>query len=285
MEHKYWDLDPPSPRHLPCAERACRSRSPVPREKSHSYDNGKLPQDKEGTNPPKVTFEDRLSGLERDIQENKNAILSQKGHALEATKGHEQPQVHSEKEHEVGKSKVAIVPAGAGTTKEDSPPKAAFDQENQAKAAEAIQALRADLRQLDTSSGSRTLQVTFRQQFSPKEVAQRVETWKGASGPRIPVEPLEWKKPVGPVSFATAGGDARKFVLKLQLATSAKKLLKLSFQVKTSTNELTILGGKSALSEEAASMVMLFGAHNEAKVTAGSAPKFDLAHFFGEPMK
>lgn len=178
-----------------------------------------------------------------------------------------------------------------GTTKEDSPPKAAFDQENQAKAAEAIQALRADLRQLDTSSGSRTLQVTFRQQFSPKEVAQGVEMWKGASGPRIPVEPLEiqkngvWKKPVGPVSFATAGGDARKFVLKLQLATSAKKLLKLSFQVKTSTNELTILGGKSALSEEAASMVMLFGAHNEAKVTAGSAPKFDLAHFFGEPMK
>lgn len=112
VEHKYWDLDPPSPRHLPCAERACRSRSPVPREKSHSYDNGKLPQDKEGTNPPKVTFEDRLSGLERDIQENKNAILSQKGRALEATKGHEQPQVHSEKEHEVGKSKVAIVPAG-----------------------------------------------------------------------------------------------------------------------------------------------------------------------------
>ena len=285
VEHKYWDLDPPSPRHLPCAERACRSRSPVPREKSHSYDNGKLQQDKEGTNPPKLTFEDRLSGLERDIQEIKNAILSQKGHALEATEGHEQPQVHSEKEHE------KIVPAGAGITKEDSPPKAAFDQGNQAKAAEAIQALRADLRQLDTSSGSRTLQVTFRQQFSPKEVAQRVEMWKGASGPRIPVEPLEiqkngvWKKPVGPVSFATAGGDARKFVLKLQLATSAKKLLKLSFQVKTSTNELTILGGKSALSEEAASMVMLFGAHNEAKVTAGSAPKFDLAHFFGEPMK
>lgn len=209
-----------------------------------------MPQDKEGTNPPKLTFEDRLSGLERDIQEIKNAILSQEGHALEAAKGHEQPQVHIEKEHEVGKSKVAIVPAGAGTTKEDSPPKAAFDQGNQAKATEAIQALRADLRQLDTSSGSRTLQVTFRQQFSPKEVAQRVEMWKGASGPRIAVEPLEiqkngvWKKPVGPVSFATAGGDARNFVLKLQLATSAKKLLKLSFQVKTSTNELTILGGK-----------------------------------------
>lgn len=32
-------------------------------------------------------------------------------------------------------------------------------------------------------------------------------------------------------------------------------------------------------------MVMLSGAHNEAKVSAGSAPKFDFAHFFGEPMK
>ena len=102
-EVKYWDLGPPSK-----ASSMRQTRLSVPRDRRTSSDNGKLPQDKGGNYPTKLTFEDRLSGLERDIQEIKNAILSQKGQALEQTKGHEQPHVHSEQEQEVGKSKVEM---------------------------------------------------------------------------------------------------------------------------------------------------------------------------------
>ena len=154
----------------------------------------------------------------------------------------------------------------------------------------AILELKNAIKELDTSTGARTIQVTFRRGFDPVEVAKRVEYWRGPSCEPIPVEPLEikrhgtFRKPVGPQSFAVAGGDARKFVLKLQLAgaggQSTAKVRKLSLQVKVSSKELSVLGSKTVLSEEAVSMIMHFGPHDTAQIMAGSTPKFDVSAFF-----
>ncbi|CAE7895706.1 unnamed protein product [Symbiodinium necroappetens] len=166
----------------------------------------------------------------------------------------------------------------------------AFSQTQVDAARTAIRELKNAIKEVDTSTGARTIQVTFRRGFDPVEVAQRVEYWRGPCCEPIPVEPLEikrhgtFRKPVGPQSFAVAGGDARKFVLKLQLAgtggQSTAKVRKLSLQVKTSSKELWVLGSKTVLSDEAASMIMHFGPHDSAQVLAGSTPKFDVSLFF-----
>ena len=121
----------------------------------------------------------------------------------------------------------------------------AFSPDEADLARKAVQELRSALKLLDTSTGSRTVLISFRKAFSPQEVAERVEVWKGLVGPKIPVEPLvvsrggKWHKPVGPQSYATAGGDSRKFVLRLQIAV-ASKVKKLSLQVKVASKELTL---------------------------------------------
>ena len=162
----------------------------------------------------------------------------------------------------------------------------AFNHSQTEQARKAILELRSALKSLDTSTGGRTIQISFRKAFEPVEVAERVELWRGPTGPKIPVEPLvikrggKWSKPVGPQSFASAGGDSRKFVLRLQLA-NASKVEKLSLQVKVATRELMILGSKTVLGEEAPSIIMQFGPHSDVQIVAGSPPKFDVSQFFG----
>ncbi|CAE7241297.1 unnamed protein product [Symbiodinium natans] len=162
----------------------------------------------------------------------------------------------------------------------------AFTSKQTEQARAAIHDLRQAIKAVDTSTGARTIQISFRRPVDPIEVAERVEFWKGETGPKIPVEPLEirrhgsWKKPVGPQSYATAGGDARKFVLRLQIASGAK-VKKLSLQVKVASKELLVLGAKTILTEEAPSMVMHFGPHADVQILAGAVQKFDVSQFFG----
>ena len=164
----------------------------------------------------------------------------------------------------------------------------AFGPEDSKLAQDAVLTLRRAVKEVEMNGG-KTVQILFRKPMEPRELAERVEFLYGPA-PQIPVEMLvrarggTWKQPPMSQLHATVGGDARKFVLKVNLPQpNGKRPMKLSLQIKMSTRELSAVGSKATLVDLSVALTMQFGAFDKVTAAPGvAAAKVDISAFFGQ---